>query len=442
MDTANIRLKLLKEWATKISQASMLGVFTKAKFMPNEIVLVNGPRAGALEISAGLNAGKMLGGLSADDYALHRQFIPWDFIGDPVVFMSGRFVRLEAAWPMGISDRDIPLASIGANPKDVNRWIAGKTETGATLTLSISDTIPHYLFAGITGSGKTVAMRSAIYQLAKFNQNKFVLIDGKYGDGLNIFSNIPNLVGPVVTNQDIDEVRKAIAWVKAEMMRRYSSIHETFDQLILVIDEVQSFVDDQAITGMLADIISQGRGANIHVFLGTQHPTVENVGGAKVKRNLSGRVGLHVNDWKASEVVVGGTSPRLSSLMGAGDAYAIAPNNTLRTQIAYADRRLIEQMNIGRSDFEWPEYSLEDASYSGASFSPIETAISITHAFERKNGINRGGRDLLKEKIRSMTGASIGSPKAGSLRNYGREVFEEIARLGYCISECEEENDS
>ncbi|MBN1890238.1 MAG: hypothetical protein JW850_19740 [Thermoflexales bacterium] len=141
------RLHLLDRWASSLIQTAASGALTGGK--PLSILSVEnvrGPRAGALEVHAGLDSGKLLQVLSANDYALHRQFVPWRFAGQPSVYLVSRYVRLEAAWPDEMAERDIKLADMGQHPKNGGRWIAGKNEEGATITLGVSDQVPHYLF--------------------------------------------------------------------------------------------------------------------------------------------------------------------------------------------------------------------------------------------------------------------------------------------------------
>ena len=173
------RLEYLTRWAGSLAQAAAAGALGGKPITVRSIETVRGPRAGAVEVDAGIDAGKLLKVMSRDDSALHRQFVPWQFTGDPQCYMVGRYVRLEAGWPTSLAEADITLDSLGQHPHDGGRWIAGKNELGATITLGVSDAVPHWLFGGFTGSGKTYAMRSAVAQLGNDALNRFVLIDAK-----------------------------------------------------------------------------------------------------------------------------------------------------------------------------------------------------------------------------------------------------------------------
>ena len=331
-----------------------------------EINAISGPRAGVLEIDAGVSVGNLRRALGKDDAALLRQFIPWAFVGEPAIFMSGRYLRLEAGWPPQLAETDIPLGDLGRHPTGKGRWIAGKNELGATITLGVDSSNPHYLFGGWTGSGKTWAMRSALFQLAQDPENQMILIDGKWGDGLGTLRGLPRLVGPLADNPE--RAKSALGWAVREMRRRYEGGGYQ-GRIIIGFDEVQEMQEETAVVEMLRRIVSLGRGAGIHVLLGTQHPTKDAFGDSSVKRNLTGRVALHVEDGVASNVVVGGPSPRADHLLGAGDAYAIVPGRVQRVQMAYIPENVLGRYaEPGQYQFRaWPEGRRIGAAAGGGS---------------------------------------------------------------------------
>ena len=79
---------LLQRWAGAIDKAARLGALTGDPNKPiviREIGTIAGPRAGAIEMDAGIHAGLLLRALGRDDGAVMRQFIPWAFTADPAV---------------------------------------------------------------------------------------------------------------------------------------------------------------------------------------------------------------------------------------------------------------------------------------------------------------------------------------------------------------------
>jgi len=248
------RIALLQRWAVSITQAAGAGAFGGRVLTLRGVETVRGPRAGALEIDAGIEAARLLRILSASDCATLRQFVPWHFEGEPSAFMSGRFLRLEAGWPPDLAETDIPLGSLARNPRGGGRWAAGKNEASATVTLGLDGGNPHFLIAGQTGSGKTWAMRSALVQLAQDTENRLILIDAKWGDGLGILAGLPGLVGPVAT--DLETAKAALSWAAREMRKRYA-IEFISGTMSLDDAAIKAGVSDRQIRRWVTDLLEK-----------------------------------------------------------------------------------------------------------------------------------------------------------------------------------------
>ncbi len=430
------RLTLLTQWAQDITQAAAAGALDKGKAIAiHSIETVRGPRAGALEIHAGLDTGRLLAVLSRGDFALHRQFVPWHFEGEPSVYLTSRYVRLEAAWPDHLAEKNITLASIGQHPSGNGRWIAGKNEVGATVTLGVSSTVPHYLFGGWTGSGKTWALRSALAQLSRDQDNRLVLVDGKFGDGLGCLGHLPGLIGPVAT--DTESARAALCWAVRELRRRYEH-NDKHGRVIVCIDEIQEFTGkagDALVTEFVRKLATQGRGAGVYLFVGTQHPVGDAFTDSTIRRNLPGRVALRTENAKASEVVIGGATPRADRLLGAGDSYLVTPGATRRAQLAYIPVADLERMSTGQpAMIAWPDVDLEAAGtlpqedtarweYSGP-----ELAVSLVNAHEGS------GRPALIKLLESFGLGRPGKDRAVRLLGLGREAHNWLTDNGYWLA--------
>lgn len=347
---ADNRGELLVTWARAIEAAAARGLFGGRPITLRSCRVVAGPRAGALEVDAGVDAGALLKSLQAHDSALARQFVPWEFAGDPGVFMSGRRLRVEAGWPAELAESDIPLRALGRHPAGAGRWLLGRTEHGSVLTAGMDDKTPHWLVSGTTGAGKTVSLVSAICQLAQPGDNRMVLIDAKHGVSFRQFANLRGLVGPVA--EDVFAARAALAWIVGEMAARYSGGRDD-RRLVVVVDEVQEVSQDAQAAESLRRIVAQGRGCGVHAILATQHPNVASLGGPTIGRNLVGRLALRVSDYDASRVACGGSTPRADRLLGCGDSYAIAPQATHRVQVARYDGAT--PPTGARELDEWPE---------------------------------------------------------------------------------------
>lgn len=432
------RQSLLQQWASGIDRAARSGALfndvSKAIAL-REIGMINGPRAGALELDAGLGAGRLLRALGSDEGAILRQFIPWAFMGDPVCYMAGRFVRIEAGWPDHLAEKAIRVSDLNTRPHGSGRWLCGKNELGRVVTLGLSDNAPHFLIAGTTGSGKSVALRSMIAQLSRAG-DRLVLIDLKHGEGLRDLDRLPGAIGPLAMT--IDNARSALGWAVAEMTRRYETHDTTSPRLIVVIDEVQELADDPICVEAIRKLTAQGRAARVHVVLATQHPINAALGDPTIKRNTSGRIALRVADAKSSEVTIGQSTPRADWLLGAGDCYAIVPGAIQRCQVAYMPRQEIERQLIAQPLInEWPAIEAEQlngAPTSGATYSGAELAVSLINATQA------GGRPALVKALSDQGLGKPGSDRAARLLALGRDISRNLIDRGYDVVQNESED--
>ncbi len=434
------RQPLLNQWANAIDRATRAGALTGDTGKPigiREIGIIAGPRAGALELDAGFDAGRLLRALSADDMALTRQFVPWAFVGQPSVYMLGRFVRVEAGWDDSLAQKAISVKQLNTRPNGSGHWLVGMNERGRAVILHLSDLAPHFLIAGTTGSGKSVCLRSMVTQLSQ-RGDRLVLIDGKFGEGLRNLDHLPGIVGPLAA--DIDTTRSALAWSVAEMIKRYEQGETDAARLVVVVDEVQELIGDAAIVEMIRRIAAQGRAAHVSIILATQHPTAKAFGDdASIKRNVTGRIALRTADYKASEVAVGQATPRSDWLLGAGDAYAVVPGQVQRVQIAYYERHEIDRLLTSQPALSgWPEYVAEALPSGGANvatFSGPEVAMSMIAAWQN------AGRPAL---VRALESAGLGKPggdRARRLLAVGREALNTLHGKGFDLCESDDDQD-
>ena len=412
------KIQFLDRWANNIALVANAGKMANHPISLVQFNRIAGPRAAALEIIAGFDSGQVVKALSANDCALLRQTIPWQFEKPPACYMSGRCVRVEASWPDGLSETTIRLSKLNTRPYGNGRWCVGKNELGATVSLGLSDSTPHFLVAGTTGSGKSVTLKSAALQLAQDEMNQVVLMDGKYGESLKPIENLPSVVGPVATT--LDEQRSALAWMVSQMRQRYESDNKE-GHLIGIFDEFQEASDDDMVASLLRKLSAQGRAANVHLILATHHPTVDAFGDRSTRRLLVGKLALHVDDYESSRVAVGGRLPRADYLLGAGDAYAVSPSLTHRVQVAYVDAedwqdKMCQSWIVDNWDFE------SDIGQDLPVKEPQYTEQEITNAMLA--GITREGRPTFKRRFENPPGSN----RAGRLLRLGKSVWSNVSQ--------------
>jgi hypothetical protein len=373
-------------------------------------------------MQAGMGSGGLLQSLRQHDAAALRQFVPWQFTGEPSAFMAGRFVRVEAGWPEWLAEGMIRLSDLSERPKDASRWVVGKNEDGRTVNVGLNDRTPHYLVSGATGSGKSVALRTALLQLSRHHENQLVLIDGKYGESLRQVEHLPGVVGPVAVEGP--EVRAALGWACQEMRQRYLNGHA--GRIVIAFDEFQAFVDDPVVVALMKRIAAQGRGASVHMLAATHHPTVDCFGDPTTRRNMTGKLALRVGDPDASRVAVGGRLPRADHLLGAGDCYTVVPDACHRIQGAFVDERDFAGAGNGGWEFNaWPEYDALDAgqglsrqSGNGSkALRPAELGAALVSAMEGE------GRPAYKARVEGTGLGKPGSDRARVLLALGRETL-------------------
>jgi hypothetical protein len=149
---------------------------------------------------------------------------------------------------------------------------------------------------------------------------------------------------------------------------------------------------------------------------------------------MVGRVALRTEDYKASEVVVGGPVPRADRLLGAGDSYAIVPGACHRAQLAYIPPAELERMDtVQPAMTTWPDFDPEAAgtlpTAADNSDDPAEVGVSLLAAHLGR------GRPWLRERLSEATGTMPGGDKARRLLALGRDVYDWLAGEGWTLAE-------
>ena len=228
--------------------------------------------------------------------------------------------------------------------------LASITDDQAPLTIPVGvtneDTLkvldlakaPHILYAGATGSGKSVGLNAGIATLMKRNDPtnlRFTMVDPKRVELADYRRSA--FVDAVIT--DMDEAAEALEEVLKLMERRYrefetagvkniSSYNESADQPmayhVLVVDELADLMDTHSDTvfPILVRLGQLARAAGIHMMLATQRPAADTTP-KKLVSNIPTRIGFMTQSAVESRIILG--SKGAEDLKGNGDLLAQLP---------------------------------------------------------------------------------------------------------------------
>jgi S-DNA-T family DNA segregation ATPase FtsK/SpoIIIE len=223
------------------------------------------------------------------------------------------------------------------------RFVLGERLDGKPLCADLgASTSCHLLVAGATGSGKSVLLRAIASSLAHYHPPatlRFTLVDPKRVS----LAPLRESLAAHLAQPPCFEAPEALALLEdlaGEMERRYAAFSalsvediEAFNETttpaqrlarsVVIIDEFQDLMAVRASRQRFEDVVqrlgSKARAAGIHLVLATQHPTAK-VLPTSIKANLTGRVALRVQDWRASKVILDAAGAE--ELLGSGDLYA------------------------------------------------------------------------------------------------------------------------
>ncbi|MDO5722725.1 MAG: FtsK/SpoIIIE domain-containing protein [Actinomycetaceae bacterium] len=179
------------------------------------------------------------------------------------------------------------------------------------VTIDLAREGPHVLVAGTTGSGKSEALRTWLWQLVRRyhpDALRLVLIDYKGGAGLGEFSELPHCEG-VFTDLDEARTTRVFHALRRELKRREQELAarrlrdiaqwEEQDRanaparLLCVIDEFRALVQTHPhLMEQCIDLAARGRSLGMHLIAATQSPA--GVVSPQIRANLTMRVCLRV----------------------------------------------------------------------------------------------------------------------------------------------------
>lgn len=242
----------------------------------------------------------------------------------------------------------------------------GRDVTGSPIFADISK-MPHLLIAGATGSGKSIAIHTAIVSLLYKNSPEFLrilLIDPKRVE-LTIYNEIPHLLTPVIV--DSKKAVMALRWAVKEMERRYEVLssagardinsfngkllkyknnEEIMPNIIIIIDELADLMSTypREVEASIVRLAQMSRAVGIHLIVSTQRPSVEVITGL-IKANITTRLALQVASQVDSRTILDMSGAE--KLLGNGDMLYLAGDTSKpkRVQGAFISEKEVKKVS-------------------------------------------------------------------------------------------------
>lgn len=253
-------------------------------------------------------------------------------------------------------------ATFGVSPAGVERIV-------------LDDENPHLLVAGTTGCGKSEVLRTLVLGLAAAaapTHLEFVLVDFKGGAALSPLDGLPHPT-TLLTDLGPDDVRRALAFLRAELVRRERVLSElghndmtsvlrdggavpALRHLVVVVDEAKMLTDAfPEASRELAVVATVGRSLGVHLVLATQRP--QGALPADVRANVTQALCLRVRTEQESMDVLGApAAARLPAVPGRG--YLVRGDGAcIAVQCAVATRMVAPEPERLRLTFPDPAVS-------------------------------------------------------------------------------------
>ena len=189
---------------------------------------------------------------------------------------------------------------------------------------------PHLSFSGMTGRGKTTALRGFILSLAYSTPPtdlQLVLLDPKTKN-LRPLENLPHVILKCYKQEDI---AACVRYVHTELIYRQEHPDERRPKLVFVVDELLQVMNnpDKEVKRMLVEIAGIGREPGVHIVTATPRPLASNIDGDFVAQMV--RVVGCVSKASESSYLSGEPDPSLMHL-GVGSFVIVRHDRRIRFQ--------------------------------------------------------------------------------------------------------------
>ena len=235
------------------------------------------------------------------------------------VRVPGLYIEL----PYPLATRPLAWADVNLGALGKFEMIIGRDYSGATprpVTLDFKDrSVAHMLVSGVTGSGKTNALISAILSLCWSTSPadaQVIILDPKFSAEMLPLADLPH----VSLYQETQDCADAIASVKAEMNRRKRG--PSTRRIFLVVEELAELMIEVGSTKttlfeQLKSLTGIGRGLGVHVIACTQRASVDVIDPV-MRANLPIRLAGKVSTVEESRIATGLSDAGCETLPGNG----------------------------------------------------------------------------------------------------------------------------
>jgi len=168
--------------------------------------------------------------------AAHAAAPERDAVPGPIPGKSRVGIEVPNSAAATVAIREVLTSAEFINEKSRVAVVIGKDTAGTPLVCNLAD-MPHFLIAGATNTGKSVCINSIITSIlfkSTPEEVRFLMIDPKMVE-LHFYNDLPHLICPVVT--DKSKAPGALAWLVAEMERRYKVLSKVGAKNILAFNE-------------------------------------------------------------------------------------------------------------------------------------------------------------------------------------------------------------
>jgi hypothetical protein len=251
------------------------------------------------------------------------------------------------------------------------RWNLWQGEKGAR----------HGLVVGATGSGKSSPLAAVLLEAGMSPHCWTVLMDPKGG------LSIPSMTADRVDHLAVDEesILRALSGVLGIMEARIKAgagnvrPSRSLPLVVAVLDEAPDILvelaqSDAIVRDVIRPIVRKGRAVNVGLYLGAQHPLVDELGGSAVRAQLANVAAMRLDDLAARQVMgawLGGVDMSTIPDADGQEGRGFFRGSPLQGRAVYPTKAALPVFDAGRQRIQLD--ALSRAAWDAAMTAPIST---------------------------------------------------------------------